>query len=647
MNNSVGFRIECKSTHIVSGYLLGMTQPSLVAQLQFGETISYKALIDRLVLCLSNYLPPQQLKELSFAQNDAQSFAKVIVLIVTGLQESVGLPVLGIAKVMNQSNKALKELEKPVYLFQLFFPSFEPQAAKLLLEWLLNTLNHLKEKQTALSETQHKALQQLFQKLRVMAPGGTNNIRFIRAAHTLGIPLLSLPGGVFQYGWGCNARWFDSSITDATPAIGVKLARNKLVTNALLKIGGLPVPEGRRVSSLEDALLYAKQLGYPVVIKPADLDQGAGVYADLRNSDEVREAFAHARKLSPTIMLERHSVGKVFRITVFRGEAVAVVERLPAGVLGDGVSTVQALVEKVNKDPRRSKTSFSLMKPIVIDNEAQMMLDREQMSLNTVPLAGQFIALRRAANVSTGGDVILLSPHEYDASYANLARRAAALLRLDVAAVDFIAHDIGKPWQQAFATVIEVNAQPQMGGVRTNLNKQLLASYVHGDGTIPAVMVLGADSATIVRQVRERYGNELSGLGSVSSDGVFIGNNAIGNGGKNIITEIQALIVDSTITALLFAGEHNNLLSQGLPLPFCHYLILSDCSSEVNDIARQLDIFHKHIKNEVWLVQGHVLQGHVERLFGQDKIRLFVSIMEIVTAIKQTFDVNIMSAKIN
>ena len=50
-------------------------------------------------------------------------------------------------------------------------------------------------------------------------------------------------------------------------------------------------------------------------------------------------------------MVERYLTGKDYRILVVDKRVVAVAERVPAHVVGDGVSTVGELVDIANADP--------------------------------------------------------------------------------------------------------------------------------------------------------------------------------------------------------------------------------------------------------------------------------------------------------
>ncbi len=632
--------IKSKAVKIISGYVEGMRMPSLSAQLQFPNDADESQINQQLLKLLGPYIPPQQLDELK-ANIGGNKFdaAKAITTVTAGLLASAGIPVLEPCRISTSPEKA--KSKKNNSAFHIIFPSFEPRAVKLTLEWVLKALNDMEDpRQKHLPPSLRKELDQLHQRLLTVAPGGTNNIRFINAAYSLGIPVLPLPGGVFQYGWGTKGRWFHSSITDETNAIGVKQAKNKLITNAFLKQGGIPVPLGLRVKNSAEAVSIAKKIGYPIVVKPADLDQGKGVYADLRTPEEVHNAFENAKKLSSNIMLEKHYQGTAFRITLVRNEPVSIVKRLPAGVTGDGISTIMSLVEKTNKDPRRSARHFSIMKPIVIDNEARIMLGREGQKLDSVPKAGEFISLRRSANISTGGDAIMVNADEIDSSYIDMAKRTADLLRLDIAAVDFITNDIHKPLQETGTAVIEVNAQPQMGTILTHLHEQVLKSYVDGDGTIPSMLVFGADTADLIGNVRERLSGKNPGVGTVSSEGVFIGKELISQNKQSMLAATRALLLDRNVTALFLAIDPDILMGEGVPLPFYHHLVITTWPEKQAVSAQVLSRLGEHLLGDVWIEKSHPLQTQIHQILGPERMRIFESKASILTAIDKTLGVN-------
>lgn len=111
-------------------------------------------------------------------------------------------------------------------------------------------------------------------------------------------------------GFGERSRWISSSVTDRTPQIGVQIARRKDQTSALLRQCGLPVPQQRLVRSEAAAAKAALGLGFPVVVKPADQEQGRGVFTRLRDEAQVRHSWRGRMEHSRSILVECRACGR-------------------------------------------------------------------------------------------------------------------------------------------------------------------------------------------------------------------------------------------------------------------------------------------------------------------------------------------------
>jgi cyanophycin synthetase len=334
-------------------------------------------------------------------------------------------------------------------------------------------------------------IKKLLRQCMPLAPAGVNTLNFLEAAHELAIPWRHVASNVYQFGWGRRSRWLDSSFTDETSTISAGLARNKVACLKVLRKAGLPVPKHQLVSTAEHAVAVANVYGYPVVVKPANLDGGKGVYAGLRNAAAVEHAFSAALKLSNQILVEQFIEGNDYRLQVYNGEVYWVVHRRPAGVRGNGINTVVELIEIVNaqrtaqsdkyaENPMPERGFFS----IESDEESKEWLTNQGLSLETVPAIGQTVRLRGAANVGMGGTLEGVPLSDVHADNLVLVTMAAAALRLDLAGIDFLVPDIKCSWRETGGAICEVNAQPQLA---PNLHRQLLPKLVHRNGRIPVI----------------------------------------------------------------------------------------------------------------------------------------------------------------
>ncbi len=194
------------------------------------------------------------------------------------------------------------------------------------------------------------------------------------------IPWLRLnEHSLVQLGQGVYQQRIRATMTSKTSSLAVDVAGDKELTTRLLAAAGLPVPRSYPVRDVEDALAAARRLGFPLVVKPLDGNHGRGVHLDLRTEEEVAAAFpdAQAEARRGTVLVETFVAGNDYRVLVVGGRMVAIAERVPAHVVGDGTSTVAQLVEQTNADPRRGVGHEKVLTRIRVD-QAAVELVRDQ-----------------------------------------------------------------------------------------------------------------------------------------------------------------------------------------------------------------------------------------------------------------------------
>lgn len=425
------------------------------------------------------------------------------------------------------------------------------------------------------AQQQRAEVAALVSKLAQAAPQGFNALHFLRAAHELGVPWSPLSQNVYQVGWGSRSRLLSSSFTDATPQISTMLARDKVGAAAILRAGGLPVPAHAAVQNEDDAVRHAQALGYPVVVKPADLDGGVGVAARLESPEAVRAAYFAARKHSPRVLVEKHIHGRDYRLHVVGEEVQGILERVPGGVTGDGVQSVKALLEQQNLARKTAIDDRKYLKQMEFDDEARRMLTALGLDAASVPAPGQVVQLRAMANVASGGVPVPLDPAQAHPDNLELALRAARLLRLDVAGVDLLIPDVTRSWMEVGAAICEVNAQPQMF---TTLHQPMLRSLLGGgDGRIPVLVVLGEAAAREVAEaVHARLDSPACTAGLAGPEGVWISTHCIARGPTGLLQGGRMLLRDPKVDAVVLslAGDPR-LPPGGWPVDRCEVLVLA------------------------------------------------------------------------
>lgn len=408
-----------------------------------------------------------------------------------GVLQTMGMPIVGGAAAVRTGPHATGH-------WTLALPAIAQnvQAPQVALALACRLMNELDAGRSVVAATLAAEIRRLTDGYRPLAPHGVNTLRLLQAAHELGIPWRHIANNVYQFGWGSRSRWLDSSFTDETSIVSASLARDKVACARVLRHAGLPVPSHQLVTTAEKAVRAADALGYPVVLKPANLDGGVGVMVGLRDAQSVARAFDAIARISKRILVEQFMAGNDYRVRVCKGKAIGVVIRKPAGVTGDGVQSVRQLIESVN---RQRATSHGTMdpavehgsKPIVVDDEVLQWLASQQLGLDSVIPAGHQVRLRGAANVSLGGTTWEVTQDVHPDNLA-LALEAVAVLRLDVAGVDLLLPDVSRSWKETGGAVCEVNGQPQFSHAIAIV--KVLQSLLANQGRIPVVLIQGLSS---------------------------------------------------------------------------------------------------------------------------------------------------------
>ncbi|HMJ07504.1 MAG TPA: ATP-grasp domain-containing protein, partial [Pyrinomonadaceae bacterium] len=296
---------------------------------------------------------------------------------------------------------------------------------------------------------------------------GPSTGSLVEEAETRDIPFIRLNDqSLVQLGYGVHQKRIQATTTANTNMIAVDIAANKHATKKLLGDMGVPVPKGYRIRDIEELEKTVESVGYPVVIKPLDGNHGKGATVGINSLEEALTAFEKAKEYSRWIIVEKQIHGADFRALVVNNQLIAVAERQPAHVVGDGKSTVQKLIDATNSDPRRGFGHEKVLTLIEVDNQTLRCIRARDYTLESVVPKGEVLVLKTTANISTGGTAIDRTD-EVHPENVFLFERIARIIGLDVAGVDVIADNVSEPLSESGGGIIEVNAAP---GFRMHLS---------------------------------------------------------------------------------------------------------------------------------------------------------------------------------
>ena len=199
---------------------------------------------------------------------------------------------------------------------------------------------------------------------------GPSTRAIVEAARARGIPYRRMnANSLVIFGHGRNQRRIQAAETDQTGAIAQSIAQDKDLTRKFLYVAGVPTPCGRPVANAQDAWNAACEIGVPVVVKPRYGNQGCGVAANLNTREQVTAAYEAANRVSKSVLVEKFAPGHDYRLLIVGERMVAAARREPARVIGDGVHTINQLIERENADPRRGENHATSLSKIKLDPE--------------------------------------------------------------------------------------------------------------------------------------------------------------------------------------------------------------------------------------------------------------------------------------
>ncbi|GAB4236019.1 MAG: cyanophycin synthetase [Elainellaceae cyanobacterium] len=453
---------------------------------------------------------------------------------------------------------------------------------------------------------------------------GPTTEAIVQEAIARNIPWRELPARrVIQFGYGVNQRHIQASQTDGTSILGVEMAGDKASTITLLQEAAIPVPKGRVIAYLDELEDAIEAVGkFPIVIKPLDGNHGRGITLNIQSYREAEVAYdrAKAESRSRSVMVERFYQGKDHRALVVNGKVVAVAERVPAHVIGDGYSTIRELVEIANRDPNRGYGHENVLTQIIIDGQSELVLRQQELSLDSIPELGKICYLKATANLSTGG-IAIDRTDEIHPETVWFCERAARIVGLDIAGIDITTPDISKSLRDVDGVIVEVNAAPGLRmhlqpsqGMSRNVAAPIL-DLLYPKGTsarIPVIAVTGTNGkTTTTRLIAHLFRQTKKTVGYTTTDGTYIGD-FLAELGDNTGPQSAGLILnDPTTEVAVLETARGGILRSGLAFNQCDVSVILNVSADhlgLQDIHTVEDLAHvKSVVAEVANPDGYVI----------------------------------------
>ena len=420
------------------------------------------------------------------------------------------------------------------------------------------------------------------QDLRANSALGPSTESLVKEAEARNIPWMMLSTrAMVQLGYGVNQQRIQATLSGKSGILAVELACDKEGTKTILAEAGVPVPRGTVINyldELEDAIEDVG--GFPIVIKPLDGNHGRGITIDINSNKEAEEAYdlASAAAKSRSVIVERYYCGNDHRILVIDGKLVAVSERVPAHVIGNGNSTVKELIETTNLDPKRGEGHDNVLTKITIDRTSLSILKKQGYDMDSIVPRGEKVYLRATANLSTGG-IAIDRTDDIHPENIWIAERVAKIIGLDITGIDVVTSDISKPLPEMDGVIVEVNAAPGFRmhvapsqGLARNIAAPVIDMLFpeNQPSRIPIIAITGTNGkTTTTRLTAHIYRQTGQVVGYTSTDGIYLGDYLVEKGDNTGPLSAKVILQDPTVEVAVLECARGGMLRSGLAFDSC------------------------------------------------------------------------------
>jgi len=451
---------------------------------------------------------------------------------------------------------------------------------------------------------------------------GPSTETLVKEAEARGIPWFQLSArAMIQLGYGVHQKRLQATLSDRTSILAVELACDKEGTKTILREAGVPVPRGTVISYLDELEGAIEAVGgFPIVIKPLDGNHGRGITINILSWEQAEGAYDAAKEVSREVIVERYYQGRDHRVLVIHGKVVAVAERVPAHVVGDGRATVAELIETTNQDPRRGEGHDNVLTKLALDRTSWQLLEQQGCTMDSVLPAGDICYLRATANLSTGG-IAVDRTDDIHPDNIWLAQRVAKIIGLDIAGIDVVTEDISRPLRDVDGVIVEVNAAPGFRmhvcpsqGIPRNVAEPVL-NMLFPPGSpsrVPIVAITGTNGkTTTTRLIAHIFKQTGQVVGYTTTDGTYIGEHVVELGDNTGPQSAQLILQDPTVEVAVLESARGGILRSGLAFSACDVGVVLNVAADhlglgdINSIEQMAQV--KSVVAETVMPNGYAV----------------------------------------
>lgn len=268
--------------------------------------------------------------------------------------------------------------------------------------------------------------------------------------------------------------------TNMDKYVNILIMENKFMTKFVFRKNNLKIAKDQLIHKNELKninVIFKDWKNKKIVVKPIDTNFGLGITILNSNftQEELKNSFEFAFLYAERLLIEEFFEGVEYRFLVIDEKVQSIVQRIPANVVGDGILTIEQLVEEKNQNSLRGKGYKTPVEKIVIGDIEKEYLRKNNMTSETVVETGKRIFLRENSNVSTGGDSVEVS-EIIPEQFKEIAIETTSALNVAICGIDMIINDDFTDY-----IIVEANFNPAI---------QMHTYPVYGIGKNPAKAIL-------------------------------------------------------------------------------------------------------------------------------------------------------------
>ncbi|MFH1547229.1 MAG: hypothetical protein ABIC57_01965, partial [bacterium] len=419
----------------------------------------------------------------------------------------------------------------------------------------------------------------------------------------------------FNIGIGKESEKTQSSASSQDSKLGYKIQRDKWLTNKVLDLLELDIASWATITCEEDLPKVAKEIGFPMVIKPAGLTGGACVKVGIKDYKELKDTYKSVlveligrekgksnytyQPYQKQIIAQKMVSGKDFRILVINGKVEIVTNRIPARVVADGKNSIEKLIEKENLDPRRDiSLPTHTLKPIKIDETLEKIVKEQGYIMSDIPQKGKVVYVRKVASMSQGG----ITEDYTDKTHPqikSICESIAQTIHSYVLGIDVLCEDISKPLTPKNGCIIEVNTMPEsylnafpvIGKQYPDIGEKIVRGLIDPKTHTNRVTIVGSISKEKAMKLVRKNLSETGKVGLLEDRSIYIDGQLINND-VDISDGILALKRNKTLdTIVIHLEDEKGVVKYGFGFDTLDVLAYDKSVSEV--FEEKVNTYHK------------------------------------------------------